>query len=122
MRVISSHRIAIRLLSNGNSRFAQSEVIGAERADQFLSQLNAAAFRIERDLESKDVHKANFQEMEQVGMKMATLIAHVEGGPHPNIQCVLNLNPADAAQYANIPDDTALYLIKVIKNKLYHRK
>jgi len=85
--------------------------VSPERAKQFSSQLNANAFRIGRVLESKDVHKAIFQEMEQVGMKMAALIAHVERGPHANIQCVLNLNPAGATQYANIPDDTALYYI-----------
>jgi len=84
------------------------------RADQFSSQLHAAAFRIERVLESKDVHKAIFQEMEQVGREMAALIAHVERGPHASIQSILDFQPLVAAQYANIPDDTALYYIGMI--------
>jgi len=81
------------------------------REKQLSLPCDVFAFHIDQVLESKDAHKAIFQEMEQVGMEMAAIIAHVERGPHPNIQCVLNLNPAGAAQYANIPDDTALYYI-----------
>jgi len=88
--------------------------VSPERADQFSSQLHADAFRIERVLESKDVHKAIFQEMEQVGREMAALIAHVERGTHASIQSILDLKPTFAAQYANIPDDTALYYIGMI--------
>jgi hypothetical protein len=47
-------------------------------------------------------------------MKMAALIAHVERGPHASIQSILDFKPTIAAQYANIPDDTALYYIGMI--------
>ena len=68
-------------------------------------------FSIEKVLETKDAHHAIFEQMEQVDVEMAAFVAYVENGPHPNIQSILDFQPTIAAQYAHIPEHTALYYI-----------
>jgi len=82
-----------------------------ERKDQLSSDIDSWVFSIERVLASKDAHKAIFAQMEQVGMEMEALVAHVQRGPHPNMLAILEHCAGFAAQYANVPDDTALYYI-----------
>jgi len=85
-----------------------------ERKHQLSSDIDNWVFSIKRVLASKDAHKAIFAQMDQVGMEMAALVAHVQRGPHPNIQAVLDYAAFLAARYANVPDDTALYYIGMI--------
>ena len=83
-----------------------------ERKHQLSSDFDGdSVFSIKQVLASKDAHRAIFAQMDQVGVEMAALIAHVQNGPHPNIQAVFDHYAGLAARYANVPDDTALYYI-----------
>jgi len=84
------------------------------RETQLSLPFTVPIFSIEKVLETKDAHHVIFEAMEQVEREMAAFVAHVERGTHSNIQCILDFQPTVAAQYAHIPDDTALYYIGMI--------